>query len=116
MYWRPDPVRRRRNNITDKATVSQHIDRAMDVSLPDQLTNHAYIIQAAALAFAEHFYSQNAATRRGKSAQKRVRQSVEEIYHCLGPIYFCLAYRMSYDLFWRLHDLLEVKIEESNFA
>jgi hypothetical protein len=28
----------------------------MDVSLPDQLTFHAYIIQAAALAFAEHFY------------------------------------------------------------
>ena len=92
----------------------------MDVSLPDQLTYHAYIIQAAALAFAEHFYLQNggkrAATRQGKSARKRVCWSVEEIYHCLGPIYFCRAYWMSYDSFWRLHNLLEVKIEESNFA
>ncbi len=56
MYWRLDPVHRCRNNITNKATVSQHIDRAMDVSLPNQLTYHAYIIQAAALAFAEHFF------------------------------------------------------------
>ena len=67
-----------------------NIFRIMKVSLPDQLAYHAYIIQAAALASAEHFYSQNggkrAATRRGKSARKRVRRSVEEIYHCLGPI------------------------------
>ena len=89
----------------------------MNVLLPDQLAYHSYIIQAAALASAEHFYLQNggkrAATRQGKSARKRIRQSVEEIYHCLGPVYFCRAYRMHYVSFWRLHDLLEVKIEEA---
>jgi len=63
MYWQPDPVRCCRNNITNKATVSQHIDHSMDVSLPNQLTYHAYIIQAAALAFAEHFYLQNGGKR-----------------------------------------------------
>jgi hypothetical protein len=103
------------DNIDDDN--NNNIFRIMKVSLPDQLAYHAYIIQAAALASAEHFYSQNggkrAATRRGKSARKRVRRSVEEIYHCLGPIYFRRAYRMSYDSFWRLHDLLEVKIEEA---
>ncbi len=85
--------------------------------MPDQLAYHAYIIQAAALASAEYYSYQNggkrAATRRGKSARKRIRRSVEEIYHCLGPIYFRRAYRMSYDSFWRLHDLLEAKIEEA---
>ncbi len=52
-------------------------------------------------------------TGRGKSAQKRVPRSIEELYHCLGPIYFFCAYQMSYDSLWRLHNLLEVKIEES---
>jgi hypothetical protein len=89
----------------------------MKLSISDQLTFHAYIIQAAAHASAEHYYLQNhgkrAATRLGKSARKRVRRSVGEIYHCLGPIYFRRAYRMSYNSFWRLHDLLEAKIEEA---
>ncbi len=90
----------------------------MKVSLPDQLTYHASIIQAVAVAAAEHYsYSQNggkrAASRLGKSARKRVRWSVAEIYHCLSPIYFCHAYRMSYESFLRLHDLLEVRIKEA---
>ena len=90
----------------------------MKVSLSDQLTYRAYIIQAAALASADHFYSQSAgrkkraATRRGKSARVRVRRSVVEIYHCLGPIYFCRAYRMTFTSFWHLHDSLEAKIED----
>ena len=89
----------------------------MKISISDQLTFHAYVIQAPALASAEHFYSQNggkrAAMHRGTSARKRVRRSVEEIYHCLGPMYFRRAYRMSYDSFLCLHDLLELKIEEA---
>jgi hypothetical protein len=90
----------------------------MKVSLHDQLSYHASIVQAAALASSKYFYSQSgvrrrAATRLGKSARKRVRRSVAKIYHCLGPIYFCRAYRMSYDSFWRLHNLLEVRIEEA---
>jgi len=88
----------------------------MVVSLPDQLAYHAYIIQAAALASAAHFYSQDrgkrVATRRGKSARKRVRRSVEEIFNCLGPIYFRRAYRMHDTSFWRLHNVLEAKIED----
>ena len=82
----------------------------MVVSLPDQLAYEAYIIQAAALASAAHFYSRDrrkrVATRRGKSARRRIRRSVEEIFDCLGPIYFRRAYRMSYESFWRLHSLL----------
>ena len=35
----------------------------MKVSLPDQLAYHAYIIQAAALASAEHLYLQNGGKR-----------------------------------------------------
>ncbi len=85
--------------------------------MPNQLAYHAYIIQAAVLASAEHYYLQNggkwAVTCQGKSARKRVHWSVEEIYHCLGPIYFCHAYWMSYDSFWHLHDLLELRIEEA---
>jgi hypothetical protein len=87
----------------------------MKVSLPDKLMYHAYIIQAAALVTEEHYLSQNGgktATRLGKSARKRIRRSVAEIYHCLGPIYFRRAYRMSYYSFWRLHEKLEGKIKE----
>jgi hypothetical protein len=88
----------------------------MVVSLPDQLAYEAYIIQAAALASAAHFYSRDrrkrVATRRGKSARRRIRRSVEEIFDCLGPIYFRRAYRMSYESFWRLHSLLEAKIDD----
>jgi len=88
----------------------------MKVSLSDKLAYHAYIIQAAALVAEEHYLSQKggkrAATRRGKSARKRVRRSVAEIYHCLGPIYFRRAYRMSYCSFLRLHEKLEAKIED----
>lgn len=87
----------------------------MLLSLPEQLTYHAYIIQAAAVAAAVCFESQGrkkAATRRGKSARKRVRNSVANIHSCLGPIYFRRAYRMSYASFWRLHDQLETLIED----
>jgi len=88
----------------------------MVVSLPDQLAYEAYIIQAAALASAAHFYSRDrrkrVATRRGKSARRRIRRSVEEIFDCLGPIYFRRAYRRSYESFWRLHSLLEAKIDD----
>ena len=60
------------------ALILQDIVRIMKVLLPDQLAYHAYIIQAAALAPAEHFYSQNggkrAATRQGKSERWRVEE------------------------------------------
>lgn len=61
----------------------------MKLLLPDQLTYHTYIIQAAAVA-AVHFHSQHGgkqvATRTGKSARKRIRCSIVEIYNCLGPM------------------------------
>ncbi len=79
----------------------------MKLSVSNELTFHAYIIQAAALASAEHLYSQSGGKR------SAMRRGKEEIYRCLGPIYFCCAYWMSYDSFWRLHNLLEVKIEEA---
>ncbi len=42
----------------------------------------------------------------------RTRQSVQDIYNCLGPLYFRRAYRMTYDSFCRLHDKLQDKILE----
>jgi hypothetical protein len=99
------------------ALVLKDIICIMKVSLPNQLTYHASIIQVAALSSVEHFYLQNgerrAATCQGKSAWKRVCWPIAEIYHCLGPIYFRCAYQMSYDSFLHLHDLLEVRIEEA---
>ena len=87
----------------------------MKLSLSDKLTSQAYIIQAAVAASAAHFHLQEEGyrrvpTRTGKCARRRTRQSVAEIYNCLGPIYFRRAYRMTYASFWRLHDLLEEKI------
>ena len=85
----------------------------MKIALSDRLTSYAYIIQAAALACSAHHSQQvhsKVGTRRFKSARFRTRHSIDEIYRCLGPIYFRRAYRMSYRSFWRLHDLLEAKI------
>lgn len=42
----------------------------------------------------------------------RTRRSVQDIYNCLGPLYFRRAYRMTYDSFCRLHDKLQEKILE----
>ena len=57
----------RRCNNTNNAIISQYTLSIVKLSMCDQLTFHAYIIQAAALASAEHFYSQiggkRAATR-----------------------------------------------------
>ncbi len=56
----------------------------MKVSLSDKLAYHAYIIPAAALVSAEHFYLQNSGKRaakcQGKSAWKRDCWSIEEIF------------------------------------
>lgn len=51
--------------------------------------------------------------RKGKAARPRARRSVEEIYQCLGPIYFRRAYRMSYDDFWILHKKLHDGIKKA---
>ena len=85
----------------------------MKIALSDRLSYQAYIIQAAALGAAQHHQRHRGriATRKGKSARYRIRRSVQDIYHCLGPIYFRRAYRMSYEAFWRLHDLLEERIQ-----
>jgi hypothetical protein len=88
----------------------------MKVSLPNQHTYHAFIIQAAAVAVAAFVKSQGgkrrAVTLRGKIAQKCVHNPVADIYSCLRQIYFCRTYRMSYSSFWHLHDLLEVLIDD----
>ena len=52
-------------------------------------------------------------SRKGKSAQPRIRRSVKEIYKCLGPVYFRRAYRMSYQSFWILHSKLKPGILEA---
>jgi hypothetical protein len=43
---------------------------------------------------------------KGKRARTRIRRSIREIYEPLGPQYFRRAYRMTYESFWKLHDLL----------
>ena len=45
-------------------------------------------------------------------ARARKRRSVEDIFKCLGPIYFRRAYRMSYESFLELHSKLKVGIEQ----
>ena len=86
----------------------------MKVSLKDTLSSHAFIVQAASLAASAHLSrrrNRRIATRIGRSARFRVRRTVEEIYHCLGRIYFRRAYRLSYASFWRLHELLAPVID-----
>jgi hypothetical protein len=46
---------------------------------------------------------QSTPNRLGKPPQYWHRQSVEQIYACLGDVFFCWAYRMSYTSFWVLH-------------
>ena len=45
-------------------------------------------------------------TRLGKAIRRRRQRSVEEIYRCLGPIYFRRAYRMTFANFTLLHTKL----------
>ena len=87
----------------------------MEVSSRDALYCHALIIKAAV--FAATAVSRNRRHRRfssrlGKSPRFRTRRTVDDIYQCLGPIYFRRAYRMCYESFWKLHDLVSTKIEE----
>ena len=71
----------------------------MEVSSREALYCHALIIKAAVLA-ATAVSQQNRrhrklSSRLGKSPRFRTRRTVDEIYQCLGPIYFRRAYRMS---------------------
>ena len=62
------------------------------------------IVKAGALAACRR-YRQLQQRRLGRSPCKRICCTVEEIYECLGPVYFCRAYRMSYESFLKLHEL-----------
>ena len=48
----------------------------------------------------------NSRTREGLQKRKRSRRSVEDIYNELGPGYFRRAYRMKYESFTKLVDIL----------
>ena len=45
-----------------------------------------------------------AGSRKGRSPISRTRRSVEDIFRCLGPLYFHRSYRMSYESFLILHE------------
>ena len=45
--------------------------------------------------------------RTGRKARPCERRSVSDQYISMGPQYFRRAYRMEYESFWRLHELLE---------
>ena len=66
------------------------------------IQSSAFIIKAAALAAAVHIKqrSRRPPTRLGKGPRFRIRRTVDEIYECLGPIYFRRAYRMTYESFF----------------
>jgi len=50
-------------------------------------------------------------SRKGCRTRKRLRRSIEEVYECLGDIYFRRAFRMTYPSFQHLHCLLKEKID-----
>ena len=50
-------------------------------------------------------------SRSGRKARPRNRLSVVDQYLAMGPQYFRRAYRMEYESFWKLHELLEEGIE-----
>ena len=74
----------------------------------------AFIVKAVALAASVHRNRRcrRPPTRVGKSPRFRIRCTVDDIYQCLGPIYFRRAYLMSYESFWLLHDLLSPAMED----
>ena len=51
--------------------------------------------------------------RLGRKARPRERRSVSDQYIAMGPQYFRRAYRMAYESFQRLHELLEDGIERA---
>ena len=51
--------------------------------------------------------------RSGRKARPCDRRSVSDQYISMGPQYFRRAYRMEYESFWRLHELLEEGIERA---
>ena len=69
----------------------------------------------AAVTYAAKYFSgkRRKGSRRGKQTKQRERRTVEQIYQCLGDIYFRRAYRMSWRSFWTLHDKLCGPIEEA---
>lgn len=54
----------------------------------------------------EELLRRSTPNRLGKPPRYRHRRSVEQIYACLGDVYFRRAYRMSYASFWVLHGKL----------
>ena len=53
---------------------------------------NALVVASVASITANLMFGRIVSTRVGIPAQKRERRSVEEVYHILGPIYFCRAY------------------------
>ena len=86
----------------------------MQISSQSSVCKHAFIIKAAALTASVHINQRRRMSPRriGRGPRFRIRRTVDEIYQCLGPIYFRHAYRMSYESFWRLHELLSPVMED----
>jgi hypothetical protein len=87
----------------------------MLLSRHKRATASSLIVKAAAV-IAAYLCRHRAMARRhnrlGKSPCHCIRHTFEEIYNCLGPIYFRRAYRISYESFWHLHDKVAPKIDE----
>jgi hypothetical protein len=81
----------------------------------DQRHHIESLIAMAAVAYAAKYFSgkHSKGSRRGKQTKQRERRTVEQMYQCLGDIYFRHAYRMSWLSFWKLHDKLCHSIEKS---
>ena len=73
-----------------------------------QSISFSFIIKAAVIAIKTKYEDDMLSiARSGRFAIRRERRSVHQIYLCLGPSHFRRAYRMNYDTFWRLHQLLK---------
>jgi len=82
----------------------------VSVTKRESAYSSSLIVKAAALAACRR-YRQLRQRRLGtRSPRKRIRRTVEEIYECLGPVYFRRAYRMSYESFLKLHDKVAPEI------
>lgn len=65
-------------------------------------------VKVVSLAVAKYFARVGKGGRQvGSIPRQRNRQSVADVYHCLGPIYFRRAYRMEYSSFLHLHSILK---------
>ena len=98
------------------STLSHSIATASDIVDDNIIQFSAGMIAQAAALYGKRRRASDIASmnsRCGRKARTRERRTVQDQYRNMGPKYFRRAYRMEYESFWRLHDLLEEGIERA---